>query len=291
MYLLATRRAPRYAITVALVSGIVIGTATCLQDAPLLQDLGGLVSEVAFLTAALAVGISVQSQRSLLQSLKERAEQAEREQRWGSARAVAAERVRIARELHDVVAHHVSLLVVQASAVRETLPTNHVTHALAQGLGHVPLAPQPTVEQLGELVAGAQAAGLPVTLTVEGAEQAMAPIVSLSAYRIVQEGLTNAIKHAPGAFTTASVEYRGDTVEIAVHNGPSPLASMPARSTGAGHRAGHGLKGMAERAALVRGTLRYGPVEDGWEVRALLPLGGASSNREASPSRPGTSAR
>jgi signal transduction histidine kinase len=334
MYLLATRCSPRQAITAAIGSGIVIGAATCLQDAPLLQDLGGLVSEVAFLTAALAIGISIRSQRSLLQSLRDRAEQAEREQRWGSARAVAAERVRLARELHDVVAHHVSLLVVQAGAVRESLPTDHVTRpvldsmvdggrrAMAElrdmlgalriddqsetadqaesdprstrrprtaraGLAEAPLTPQPTVQQLPDLVAGARAAGLPVTLCTEGTERALSPIVSLSVYRLVQEALTNAIKHAPGAFTTASIAYSTDALEVIVRNGPSPSAPMsPVLDRPGSLPAGHGLTGMAERTALSHGTLAFGRSGDGWEVRARFPIAGdAATIAEPPPGR------
>lgn len=322
LYVVATQRPPRQAISAAVASEIVIAGATGLRDAAVLQDLGALVSQVAFFAAALAIGIAVRSQRSLLQSFRARAEQAEREQRWGSARAVAAERVRIARELHDVVAHHVSLLVVQAGAVRETLPDHHVTRPVldsmvdggrrAMGelrdmlgalrfddplLGHLqtpaaapgavhpgetldepaPLAPQPTVEQLPELVDGARVAGLPVNLQVGEGGAAIPPVVSLSVYRIVQEALTNAVKHAPGAQTTAIVAFGSDSVEVTVHNGPSPMAGAVSTTPDArpdqDHLVrGHGITGMAERAALVHGTLCSGPVGEGWEVRARLPL-------------------
>lgn len=331
LYIVATDRAPKVSIGAAATAEILIGAATCLRGDPLLQDLGDLVPVVAFLTAAVAVGISVRSQRRLVQSLRDRAEQAELEQLWGAARAVAAERVRIARELHDIVAHHVSLLVVQAGAVRETLPVGHVTgpvldsmveggrRAMAELRGmlgalrpveqptvpelatnppahggpvpdleaaveRAPRSPQPTLDQVPDLVTGARSAGLPVSLHVDGVPNPVAPVVSLSAYRIVQEAVTNVVKHAPGAFTTVTLRYGAATLEVEVCNGTSPARTHPARSTDAVRAPeGHGMTGMAERATLAGGTVTAAPKEDGWRVHAVFPLGPYKMAHEAAP--------
>jgi signal transduction histidine kinase len=296
LYTYGTRRPPERTIIAAVVTGLAIATADGISQG----RLGELVPIAAEFTAVTAVSLYVRSHRALLQSYRERAEQAEHEQQWTALRAVAAERVRIARELHDIVAHHVSLLVVQAGAVRETLPVDHVTRPVLDSMidggrqamaemrdmlaalrledagrspgagpaGPEPSAPQPTADQIPTLVCGAQSAGLPVTLYVDGATVEAPSGTSLAAYRIVQEALTNALKHAPGAFTTVRLIYEPDTLVVSVRNGPSPVAPAPGERTGPGH----GLVGMRERADLAHGSMAVGPTRDGWEVRARLPL-------------------
>ena len=339
IYNVASIEAPRASITLTAGSEVAIGGLTFAGDRPFLVDLGSLVPVIALLSCAVAVGISVRYQRSMLQGFRERAEHAEREQRWGAARAVAEERVRIARELHDVVAHHVSLLVVQAGAVRENLPAEHPTRpvldAMIEGgraamaelrdmLGalrvaeaqtpepagvessvssvssvssgsEAPRSPQPALGQLASLVDRARAAGLPVTLLEDWREEIVPPVVSLSVYRIVQEALTNVIKHAPGAFTRVVVEVRQGLLTLSVRNGPAPSVGSPeVRRSDPAH--GHGLVGMAERATLAHGRLHAGPLDTqpaagiaaastttsadsdtnpgchGWEVLASFPL-------------------
>lgn len=354
VYNAATLEVPRSSILMAAFAEVALGLAGFSSGRALLADLGSAVSEVALISCSVAVGISVRYQRSMLQALRERAEQAEREQRWGAARAVAAERVRIARELHDVVAHHVSLLVVQAGAVRETLPPDHPTRPVLDTMivggrsamaelrdmlgalrldehpggilvpqpesspkyeaasrvahdethSYSPRSPQPALGQLDSLVAGARAAGLPVTLHQNGCAEEIPPVVSLTAYRIVQEALTNVIKHAPGAFTTVTVNCLGGRLDLSVRNGQAPTVGNPVGRTSGRSPAGHGLLGMAERANLVGGSFSAGPLGasararashlggrgpsdgtsdsgkapcDGWEVSASLPICGPPS--------------
>jgi len=213
--------------------------------------------------------------------------------------AARAERARIARELHDVVAHHLSVMVIQAGAARRLLDAHpeQTRAALAateesgrQGLGAMPgllralrgdqqlddgLAPQPTLGELEALVAQVQAAGLPVQLRIEGTPRPLPAAVDLSAYRVAQEALTNTLKHAGPARAELLVRYGHDTLEItAVDDGHG---SQPT-GNGRGHRGGQGLVGMRERVSLFGGELRAGPrPEGGFAVFARFPLQAGSS--------------
>jgi signal transduction histidine kinase len=205
-------------------------------------------------------------------------------------RAVAEERLRIAQELHDVVAHNVSLIVVQAQALgatagdehvreatdgiadlgRQTMKEMHRTLKLLRGDDAAELAPQPGLGELPELLERARTAGVGIELTVEGEPRPLAQSVDLSAYRIVQEALTNVVKHAGRAHTKVTLGYRPDALELTIADSgnSAPSAASPG---------GHGLVGMRERAALFGGTLTAGPRDGhGFEVRASLPYGGAS---------------
>ncbi|RAY14587.1 two-component sensor histidine kinase [Actinomadura craniellae] len=201
------------------------------------------------------------------------------------------ERARIARELHDVVAHHMSVIAVQAEAapyrvadpppelVRgfETIrggalaamtELHRVLGLLRDESGTAEPVPQPTLDHLPELVTGVREAGLPVALAVSGDPRPLPPGVALSAYRIVQEALSNVLRHAPGAEVRVEIDHLGDRLELRVANGPSP-AGAP------GSPPGHGLLGMRERAAMLGGSLRTGPLPDGgYEVAAVLPGAG-----------------
>jgi signal transduction histidine kinase len=207
-------------------------------------------------------------------------------------RAVADERLRIAQELHDVVAHNVSLIVVQAQALgatagddrvreatdgiadlgRQAMREMHRTLKLLRGSDDDPaaLAPQPGLGELPELLERARSAGVGIELAVEGEPRPLEQSVDLSAYRIVQEALTNVVKHAGGAPTTVTLGYRPNALELTIAdtgNG-APASDSPG---------GHGLVGMRERAAMFGGTLSAGPrAGHGFEVRASLPYGGAS---------------
>jgi signal transduction histidine kinase len=207
-------------------------------------------------------------------------------------RAVEDERSRITRELHDVLAHSVSVMTVQASAVRrllkpeqererEALMTVEETgrQALAEmrrllGIMRTDeeppaLAPQPGIGTLPELVEQVRQSGLPVELTVEGTPVKLPAGVDLSAYRIVQEALTNTLKHAGPAHAWVAVRYAGEDVEIEVAN--------DANSENPGDGSGHGLVGMRERVALCGGELRSGPRPGGgYKISARLPVAGGA---------------
>jgi signal transduction histidine kinase len=212
----------------------------------------------------------------------------EREREEKARAAVAEERVRIARELHDVVAHAISVIVLQARGARRSLAADPVetrealdtieatgSEALAEMrrlLGmlrsddeEIALAPQPSLRYLDALAAQVREAGLPVDLSVEGEPTELPPGVDLSAYRIVQEALTNALKHAGPATARVVVRYRENDLELEIVD------------TGAGASAsdgeGHGLAGMRERVWLYGGKIETGPRDSGgFAVRARLPL-------------------
>ena len=199
------------------------------------------------------------------------------------------ERARIARDLHDIVAHHVSAIAVQAETARLTtkdLPEEGRQHFEAIGQtardaldemrrllgvlredadGRSERAPQPGLAQLDELVDTARAAGTTVRLTLSGDVAPLPPGIDLCAYRIVQEALTNARRHAPGADVDVDVEYGSGALRLRVRDdGPGPADARPE---------GHGLLGMEERAVIAGGTLSVGRADGGgFEVRAELPL-------------------
>jgi signal transduction histidine kinase len=242
------------------------------------------------LTCALAagVGVYVGSRRARMRRLHERAELLDRERELLAERAVSEERVRIAQELHDVVAHNVSLIVVQAQALgatardervteatdgiadlgRSTMTEMHRTLKLLRAGTEPELAPQPGLGELDRLLERARGAGVAIDLTVEGEPRPLSQSVELSAYRIVQEALTNVVKHAGRAHTTITLGYGPDALELTIAD-RGDLPPQPAAG-------GHGLVGMRERAALFGGTLTAGPrAGRGFEVRALLPYDGA----------------
>jgi signal transduction histidine kinase len=222
-----------------------------------------------------------------------RAEQRVLEAEEEARRAVDDERGRITRELHDVLAHSVSVMTVQASAVRrlltpeqererEALMTVEETgrQALAEmrrllGIMRTEteppaLAPQPGLGTLPELVEQVRQSGLPVELTVEGTPVKLPAGVDLSAYRIVQEALTNTLKHAGPAHAWVAVRYAGEDVEIEVAN--------DGNSQNSGDGGGHGLVGMRERVALCGGELESGPRPGGgFKISARLPVAGGAT--------------
>jgi len=219
---------------------------------------------------------------------KRRAARAEREREERARSAVTEERARIARELHDVVGHSVSVMTVQASAVRRLLRPEQEREreallvvertgreALAEmrrmvGVLRRPeegpaLAPQPSLEHVGPLVERAREAGLSVELRVEGDRKALPAGVDLTAYRLVQEGLTNALKHARAERAEVVVRYGTGDLEVTV--------SDDGRGAASGHGGGHGLVGMRERVAVYGGELEAGPqAEGGYRLWAKLPV-------------------
>ncbi|MFE0022484.1 sensor histidine kinase [Amycolatopsis sp. NPDC059021] len=235
-----------------------------------------------------AVGAAVGARREELRSLRERAESAEREQAARAAETRMAERHRIAREMHDVLAHRVSLVAMQAGVLghRTDLPAEQIavlargiadgSHQALEELRDVlgvlraspdgPEPPQPSLDGVPALVDDARALGLDVTCTttVPGKPPGL---VARTAYRIIQEGLTNAGKHAPGARVWVTVEgAAGDGLRVTVRD------SGAARTTGGPPASGFGLLGLAERVALAGGTLDHHPVaEGGFVLGARLP--------------------
>ena len=212
-----------------------------------------------------------------------------RDREFATRQAVAAERAAIARELHDVVAHHMSVMVVQAGAARAVSASDPAATAEAlrqiEASGRTGLAemrrllevlkaeedgngraPQPGLARLSELLDAMRASGLPVEAVVEGSPRPLPPGVDLSAYRIVQEALTNALRHAGGASARVVVRYEPDALELEIaDDGPGPPDDPEASG-------GHGLIGMRERVQLFGGELEAGPRPGGgFLLRARLP--------------------
>ncbi len=245
------------------------------------------------------VGRSLRTWRLRADASEDRATRLEREQERATRLALTVERARIARELHDVVAHSVSVMVVQAGAARLVVRTSpeQATEALSavetvgreamaelrrllgllgQDDDGAALAPQPGIDGLEALIRRVADAGLPVEVRMTGRRRPLAPGIDLTAYRIVQEALTNALKHSGLARTQVILDYRESDLKIEVldEGDPSPVREDEAPAERRDGSAGHGLVGMRERVALFGGTLEAGPrLGRGYAVRAWLPLG------------------
>lgn len=238
------------------------------------------------------VGRIVAARVELAAELRDKADRLEREQEKQAELAVAGERARIARELHDVVAHNVSVMVVQAAAARRMLEHDpaKATEALAsveqtgrsalkemrrmvgmlgQPDEELALAPQPSVAELDWLIERAREAGLDVDLTIEGEQKRLDSSVDLSAFRIVQEALTNTLKHAGPARAHVKLSYGRNDVVVDVSDDGRGLPRPLENGTGPGH----GLVGMRERVAMLGGEIHAGYRKDGgFGVHATLPL-------------------
>jgi signal transduction histidine kinase len=225
--------------------------------------------------------------RRVLGDREQRIRLAERERDVAAREAVVEERARIARELHDAIAHNVSMMVVQAGAERRTFEEESTTKevlatveqigrsaltemrrlvGMLRSDGDDPLAPQPGLRDLPLLVAQVRDAGLPVELTVEGEPRELPVGLELSAYRIVQEALTNALKHAGEASAAVRVRYVPDSLELEIVDDGAG-ATLPTAS------GGHGLVGMRERVALYGGRFEAARgAAGGFTVRVALPI-------------------
>src|SRR6266511_4466792 len=243
------------------------------------------------------LGEAVRNRRAYVAGLRERAEQAERTREEEARRRVDEERLRIARELHDVVSHSIGVISVQAGvaahllrrrpdkaaqsleAIRrasdEALGELHAMLGVLRqpGDGRAPLAPAPGLAQLDALVGQAEAAGLKVEVALEGEPRALPPAVDLACYRIVQESLTNVVRHAGASRATVTVNHRdGEVVVEVLDDGLGAAAGVPAAG------AGQGINGMRERARALGGTLQAAPCPDGgFLVRARLPERGLAA--------------
>ncbi|MFI1161061.1 sensor histidine kinase [Streptomyces sioyaensis] len=247
---------------------------------------------------AWVLGDSMRTRRAYWAQLEERAARLEKEREAQSRIAVAAERARIARELHDVVAHNVSVMVVQADGAAYVLDAapEQTRQALEtiSGTGRQALAemrrllgvlrtgeqaeggeyvPQPGVEQLEDLMDQVRGAGLPVDFTVEGEPRELPSSVALTVYRIVQEALTNTRKHGgPDVGATVRVSYREEDLELLVED-DGRGAQQELYEEGGADGLGHGLIGMRERVGMVGGSLTAGPRSGGgFRISAVLPL-------------------
>jgi signal transduction histidine kinase len=251
-------------------------------------SVGNFVFTSIVFSIAWAIGFAVSRKFHEAEEARERAAAAERAREERARVAVSDERARIARELHDVVGHSVSVMTVQASAARRLLRPDQEKErdallvveqtgreALAEmrrmvGVLRRPeeapaLAPQPSLEQIQKLVEHTREAGLPVELRIEGQPVQLPSGVDLTAYRLVQEGLTNAIKHARAEKAEVLVRYSDGQVELSV--------SDDGRGDGGGESGGHGLLGLRERVAVYGGELEAGPLDGGgYRVRATLPV-------------------
>jgi signal transduction histidine kinase len=249
---------------------------------------GNFVFTSLVFAVAWAVGFAISRKFHEAEEARERAAAAERAREERARLAVSDERARIARELHDVVGHSVSVMTVQASAARRMLRPDQEKErdallvveqtgreALAEmrrmvGVLRRPeeapaLAPQPSLEQIQKLVEHTREAGLPVELKIEGDPVQLPAGVDLTAYRLVQEGLTNAIKHARAEKAEVVVRYTDGRVEL--------LVSDDGRGGGGGDSGGHGLLGLRERVAVYGGELEAGSLAGGgYRLRATLPV-------------------
>jgi len=281
--------------TVRSASIAAIGVAAVLGIAAAVANEGPsiwLAFMVAVFLSIWLTGDTARTRELRSEQLEERAARLEADQRAATARAADAERARIARELHDVIAHNVTVMVVQAAAAQRVLERDpdqaQASLATIESTGREALTemrrllgilragepgesdPQPSLAHLPDLIEEMRTAGLPVELAVEGVPRELPRGVDLSAYRVVQEALTNALRHAGRTTTHVLVRYLGDTIELQiVDEGRRAGAAVPRPDPASGH----GLVGMHERVALVRGELEAGPrPEGGFRVLARLPV-------------------
>lgn len=245
-----------------------------------------LIVTASISTAVLLIGVLLAGRIRLSEQLTRERELTASEQ---SRRMLVEERTRIARELHDVLAHSMSVIQVQASTARYRIP-DLTTEAVAEfddiaasarsSLGEMrrllgvlrteeqtpELAPQQNIDDIPALLDSVRRAGVQVGLAVTGSTASAGPSVQIAAYRIVQEALSNAVRHAPGAPLAVSLDGRPDAVSIRVSNGAPTRPATPAPG------AGHGVRGIRERVALLGGAVTVGPTpEGGWTVSAELP--------------------
>ena len=286
-------------------SAVVIGVAVSFQPGAVAVLGTYLASELGVVVAWLS-GRNLRHRRARWAELAARAERLEREREEEARRAVAEERLRIARELHDVIAHSMSVIAVQSAVGNHVIDTQpaEARQALAaieatsrsaltemrrllgvlrqEGEPRGSLAPAPGLADLASLVGQVQDAGLRVWINVDGQRGPVPPGIDLSAYRIIQEALTNVIKHAAASAANVTISYRPDsvTVEITDHGSPGPPArtgsggSVPPARTGSGH----GIIGMRERVAVFGGEFAAGPGPDGgFRVRACFPIAEVTS--------------
>jgi signal transduction histidine kinase len=275
-----------YAVTVRCRPRVVAGVTVVTVAGAALIDPGAMPQAVFLIAVPILLGVLVRVRRSGARQL------AEQERRHSGERALLEERQRIARELHDVVAHHMSVIAIQAEAA--PYKTANPPAELVESFGEIRASalagltelrrvlgvlrtgvqdttPQPGLDELDSLLDSARSGGVSVTVTCSGEPVTLPEGVDLSAYRIVQEALSNAMRHAPGSRVVVQVAYRPGSLALEVRNDAvaSVLVGSGAREAGGGH----GLVGMRERATMLGGSLAAGPTGDGgFLVSAVLPV-------------------
>jgi signal transduction histidine kinase len=283
LYTLAATPTPRLTRSAGLLAIIVITIA--LAATGHYPDFGDSASRVVFLIAGWLLGDSIGSRRAYVSEIEEKAARLERERETDARRVVAEEQARIARELHDVVAHALSVIVVQAGAAKEVFeldpqrvekPISAIDTAARAALTDLrrvlgilhdsaEYEPQPGLARLDGLIEQVRATGLQVAFEIEGSLRPLSPTVDLSAYRIIQEALTNTIKHADAEHARVSVRY-GAELELEIRD--------DGRGAADGDYAGHGLTGMRQRVAMLGGSVEaQSPTTGGYRVTARIPLG------------------
>jgi signal transduction histidine kinase len=295
LYTVAVTAERRWLVAAAGVLAVVLGV---FSEAVLYADTmfpGEPVYVSVVTLSAVLLGEAVRNRRAYVAQLRDRAERAERTREEEARRRVDEERLRIARELHDVVSHSMGVISVQAGVAAHLLERrpDKAAKALAtirqasdealgelhamlgvlrqpDGDGRAPLAPAPGLAQLGALVAQAEGAGLQVAVAVDGGVGRLPPSVDLACYRIVQESLTNVVRHAGAHHASVTVKAAGDALVVEVADDGAGAAT-----NGSGNGAGQGIVGMRERVLALGGTLEAGPSPGGgFRVRARLPVGG-----------------
>jgi signal transduction histidine kinase len=299
LYTVAVYRPRRWAVGAAAVLEVGVVLAA-VRFAPAGDDVvGSLVFLSGLVAAAFFVGTSVQNRRAYLGALVDRATWLERERDQQARLVATAERARIARELHDIVAHSLTVVVTMAEAAAATVDSDPpaarqaMTEVATTGRGALgemrrllgvlrtaqsetdedtgTRTPVPGLERVDELVAGARAAGLPVRLTVSGPARPLPSTLDATAYRVVQESLTNALRHSLEP-TRVHVQLRWAADELTMD------VTDDGRPTARSGQSGHGLAGMRERLQLFGGSVSTGPnPAGGWTVRAVLPLAEAAA--------------
>jgi signal transduction histidine kinase len=273
--------------------GVVVAASTIVVVNEPGHSTGDLLVPCIFALAWFA-GLAQRARAAAAESAEQRADQAEREQEAAARVAVAEERARIARELHDVVAHALSVMVLQVGTVRHRLPSELGEEAEAlsgaeqtgrNALGEmrrllgairhageeVELAPQPGLDRLDKLLEEVRGTGLDVALEVDGEPFPLPHGIDISAYRIVQEGLTNAIKHAHAHEARVRIGYAPSEVRIGVRDDGAGAAA-------AGDGLGHGLIGVRERVKIYGGEMQAGRVDGGgFELSTRFPIDGAAA--------------
>ncbi|WP_371480610.1 sensor histidine kinase [Kitasatospora sp. NBC_00315] len=292
LYAVAIRTDRRTAWRTGLCAAVTL-TAAALIVRPGVDELPANLGLIAWTFLSVAIGDAVRSRRELLASAMERAERAERTREEEAGRRVTEERMRIARELHDVVAHHITLVNAQAGVAHHLMRTDpeHAYQALERirdtsraaldelratvgllrsgGEQAAPREPAPGLAGLDDLLEAFRHSGLPVVLDRSGEPVALPPITDLTAYRIIQEALTNTHKHAGPATAQVRLEFRADVLRVTVEDDGRGAGT----GAGGGGGTGHGMIGMHERARAVGGTLAAGPRPGrGFRIDAELPL-------------------